>query len=171
MNGRFIYATNKDLKDEIEKGKFRHDLYFRISAFTIQIPPLRERREDIPLLIEHFNNGIPDFRGKRFSENALGALSAYTWPGNVRELQNVLYRILLLSNSRFIDMDALPADIIHGQKTGGRRIEEVEKDHILKILKETGGKKKIAAEILGIDPKTLFRKLKHCEKRENGKDR
>jgi DNA-binding NtrC family response regulator len=160
VNLRFISATNKDIKNEVEKGSFRDDLYYRISALTLPIPPLRERKEDIPLLIEHFIKNNPDFRRKRFSKQALNMLSDYTWPGNVRELQNVIYRILLLSDHDIIEPSDLPADLMaEEKKVMGRRLEDVEKGHVLKVLKEVGGQRGKAAEILGIDPKTLYRKL------------
>lgn len=171
INLKFISATNKDLKKEVENGRFRDDLYYRISALTLHIPPLRERKEDIPILIEHFMRFNPDFRGKRFSKQALKVLSDYPWPGNVRELQNVIYRVLLLSNSDIIEPTDLPADVFVNQNGNmdydsyrvasvqGRRLKDVEREHILRVLKDVGGQRGKAAEILGIDPKTLYRKL------------
>ncbi|MDO9287224.1 MAG: sigma-54 dependent transcriptional regulator [Thermodesulfovibrionales bacterium] len=156
---KFVFATNKDIKTETEKGRFRHDLYYRISALTIHIPPLRERNEDIPLLIAHFRENNPAFKHKKFSKDALDAISEYSWPGNVRELQNVLHRTLLLSKADTITREDLPADLITGNKVSGSRLEDIEKNHILKILREAGGQRGRAAEILGIDPKTLYRKL------------
>ncbi|MEK6693097.1 MAG: sigma-54 dependent transcriptional regulator [Nitrospirota bacterium] len=160
VNLRFISATNKDIKSEAEKGSFRDDLYYRISALTLHIPPLRERKEDIHILIEHFKENNPDFRRKRFSKSALKVLSDYAWPGNVRELQNLIYRILLLSDHDIIEPSDLPPDLTTiEQKVRGRRLEDIEKEYILKVLKEAGGQRTRAAEILGIDPKTLYRKL------------
>lgn len=159
VNIRFISATNKDIKTEVGKGSFRDDLYYRISALTLYIPPLRERKEDIPILIDHFLKNNPDFRRKRFSKSALNVLTDYTWPGNVRELQNVIYRILLLSDHDIIEPSDLPPDLTVEQKVRGRRLEDIEKEYILKVLKEVGGQRGKAAEILGIDPKTLYRKL------------
>ena len=106
---RCVSATNKDLKAEVAAGRFRADLYYRISTFTLLVPPLRERREDIPLLIEHFVARTALGRQVRFSEEALRALSAYSWPGNVRELQNVVYRLLLLAKGDLIRKD--PPDL------------------------------------------------------------
>lgn len=160
VNLRFISATNKDIKNEVEKGSFRDDLYYRISALTLHIPPLRERKEDIQLLIEHFMKSNPDFRRRRFSKQALKALSDYPWPGNVRELQNLIYRVLLLSDHDIIEPSDLPPDLTAiEQKVSGRRLEDVEKEYILRVFKESGGQRAKASEILGIDPKTLYRKL------------
>ncbi|KAF0145583.1 MAG: response regulator HsfA [Nitrospirae bacterium] len=156
---KFVFATNKDIKTETEEGRFRHDLYYRISALTIHIPPLRERKEDIPLLIAHFRENNPAFKHKKFSKDALDAISEYSWPGNVRELQNVLHRTLLLSKADTITREDLPADLKTGNRASGIRLEDIEKNHILKILREAGGQRGRAAEILGIDPKTLYRKL------------
>lgn len=156
---RFISASNKDLRTAAEKGLFRQDLYYRISGLTILIPPLRERREDIPLLIEHFMKSNPAFRERRFNESALKRLSEYPWPGNVRELQNVVHRTLLLSENSVIEPADLPMDLVAGHPAPGKKLDDVEKEHILKVLDEAGGQKGKAAEILGIDPKTLYRKL------------
>jgi DNA-binding NtrC family response regulator len=156
---KFVSASNKDIKAEVETGGFRADLFYRISALTVSIPPLRERREDIPLLIEHFRKKNPAFRQKRFSKGALGALSRYSWPGNVRELQNMVHRILLLSKEDVIEERDLPPDLIEDHKDHSGRLADVEKDHILSVLKDAGGQRGKAAEALGIDPKTLYRKL------------
>jgi DNA-binding NtrC family response regulator len=156
---KFVSATNKDIKSELEKGYFRADLYYRISTLTLSIPPLRERREDIPLLVNHQIKKNPAFKHKRFSEGALKILSEYPWPGNVRELQNVVHRTLLLSRNDVIEPYDLSADLMAALKGSGKRLDDVEKEHILKVLKEVGGQKGKAAEILGMDPKTLYRKL------------
>ena len=158
---KFVAASNKDLKAEAEKGNFRADLYYRIGALTLHVPPLRERKEDIPLLIEHCVRNNPAFRHKTFGKDALQILSAYSWPGNVRELQNVVHRTLLLSNTDTIGREDLSPDLTAGNTTSGKRLEDIERQHILKVLNEVGGQKTRAAEILGIDPKTLYRKLSH----------
>jgi DNA-binding NtrC family response regulator len=155
---RYVAATNKDIKAEVDKGCFRPDLYYRISALTIHLPPLRERKEDIPLLIEHFRNNNPSFRHKKFSDGAVRILMDYPWPGNVRELQNVVHRTILLSQQEIIGPADLPADLTAGH-AASRRLDDVEKEYILRILNEAGGHKGKAAEILGINPKTLYRKL------------
>jgi two-component system response regulator AtoC len=157
---KFISASNKDIKAEVEKGAFRADLYYRISALTLHIPPLRERREDIPLLIEHFRKKNPAFKQKQFRNDALKALSQYAWPGNVRELQNVVHRTFLLSHENMIAERDLPADLVACRKESSKRLFDVEKKHILGVLRDSDGHRARAAEILGIDPKTLYRKLR-----------
>ncbi len=159
VDTKFLFATNKDLRAEVEEGNFRHDLYYRLSALTLNIPPLRERRDDIPLLIGHFIQNTPVFRQKKFSRAALKAAAEYSWPGNVRELQNVVQRTLLLSENDVIRAEDLPSEVLNGAGVTGQRLEDVERSHILKVLKEVQGQRGKAAEILGIDPKTLYRKL------------
>jgi DNA-binding NtrC family response regulator len=156
---RFVSATNKDIPAEMKANNFRPDLYYRISAFTVRVPPLRERKEDIPLIIEHIIHSNASFRNKKFSKNALETLSGYPWPGNVRELQNIVHRALFLSKEHEIDMCYLPADLAADHKSSGKRLEDIEREHILGVFNEVQGHKKKAADILGIDPKTLNRKL------------
>jgi len=159
LNLKFIFATNKDLKAEVDKGHFRQDLYYRVSSLILHIPPLRERKEDIPLLIQHCININPAFKNKGFTNEALRILSEYSWPGNVRELQNVIHRVFLLSKKNIIDKNELPADLTSGHEISGKRMEDVEREHILRVLKEVDGNKGKASEVLGINPKTLYRKL------------
>jgi len=156
---KFVSATNKDIKSEMERGNFRSDLYYRISTLALYIPPLRERKEDIPLLVDHTIQLNPVFKKKKFAPEALEIFLEYAWPGNVRELQNVVHRALLLSKNDIIEPRELPSDLTLNPKVSGRRLEDVEREHILRILQEAGGQKAKAAEILGIDPKTLYRKL------------
>jgi DNA-binding NtrC family response regulator len=156
---RFVSASNKEMKGELEKGLFRSDLYYRVSALSLSIPPLRERREDIPLLIDHIINNNPAFKGKKLGNDALKIVSEYSWPGNVRELLNVVHRTLLLSKNDLIGSEDLPIDLTVDPKASGKRLEDVEREYILKVLKEAGGQRGRAAEILGVDPKTLYRKL------------
>lgn len=156
---RFVSATNKDVREEIEKGNFRNDLYYRISTLTLHVPPLRERKEDIPPLAEYVISNNPSFKNKKLSKNALEILSEYSWPGNVRELQNVIQRALFLSKKDLIEAEDLPLDMAGGHEVSGRKLEEVEREHILRVFRSVNGQKRRAAEILGIDPKTLYRKL------------
>jgi len=156
---KLISATNKDIRAETEKGNFRTDLYYRISPLTLEIPPLRERKEDIPLLVEGILKENPLFRGKRLSEGVWKTLNNYAWPGNVRELQNVIHRIFLLTKSDVIEAKDLPGDLSGGSAMASQRMEDIERGHILNVLREAGGQKGKAAEVLGLDPKTLYRKL------------
>ncbi len=156
---RILAASNKDLKEEIRKGAFRQDLYYRVTALTVPIAPLRERKEDIRALIDYFTKRDAAFKQKRFSESALRVLTAYPWPGNVRELQNVVHRTLLLSRSDVIEPYDLPLDLVTGPKAASTRLEDVEREHILRVLDASAGQRGKAAELLGIDPKTLYRKL------------
>jgi len=161
VNVRIVSATNKELKSEIAKGSFRQDLFYRITTLTLNIPPLRERRDDILPLIEYVTNGNPAFKQKRFSREAMGTLMEYPWPGNVRELQNTIHRTFLLSQNDVIDVNELPADFVPvDRKASGARLEDIERNHILAVLKDAGGQRGKAAEMLGIDPKTLYRKLR-----------
>jgi len=155
----FVSATNKDIKKEVEAGTFRSDLYYRISALTFHIPPLRERREDIPLIVEHIISKNANFKNRNISKKAIKVLSEYEWPGNVRELQNVMHRALLLSKRDVIEPADLPFDMISAYEMSGARLEDIEREHILRVLKEAGGQRGRAAEILGVNPKTLYRKL------------
>jgi DNA-binding NtrC family response regulator len=166
VNVKFISASNKDVKRETENGRFRPDLYYRISALTLNIPPLRERKEDIPLLVDHIIRSNHAFKDKSFDKDALKVLAQYSWPGNVRELLNVVHRTFLLSKNDQIGPDDLPIDLIGSTTTNGKRLKDIEKEHILRVLKEAGGQRGKAAEILGVDPKTLYRKLLEYE--ENG---
>ena len=159
VNVRFVAATHREIREEVEKGRFREDLYYRISALTLRIPPLRERKGDISLLLEDMIQNNASFKGKSFSREALKILADYPWPGNVRELQNVVHRTLLLSKKDLIEPEDLPVDLIETPKVSGRRLEDVEREHIIKVLKEVRGQKGKASEILGVDPKTLYRKL------------
>jgi len=156
---RFVSATNRDIKGEIDGGNFRSDFYYRISTLTLFIPPLRDRKEDIPLLVEHTINQNPAFKNKKISSEALQVLAEYAWPGNVRELQNVVHRVLLLSKGEAIHTHDLPPDLMVDNTGSGKKLKDMEREYILKVLKEAGGQKIKAAEILGIDPKTIYRKL------------
>ena len=160
---RFVSATNKDLKKEMKNGRFRQDLFYRLTTLTIEIPPLRARQDDIPLLVEHIIRNTNNYvlQKKRFSENAMKKLQNYPWQGNIRELQNVINRTLLLSERDVIGPEDLPLDLLRaqGNNSNSRSLQDVERNHIAKILNEVDGKKGEAAKILGIDPKTLYRKM------------
>ena len=157
---RFLFATNKDLDIEVEEGRFRKDLFYRINVFRIEIPPLRERTKDIPLLAQHFLNRYKKEMNKNidgFTADAIKALTEYYWPGNVRELQNVIERAVVLSKGRLITskdlgFNRLGAEVIP--------LNELKKDSIIEALNATNGNVKKAAELLGISRRTLHRYIK-----------
>ncbi len=170
---RVVAATNRDLEDEVQRGRFREDLYFRINVVTIRLPPLRERPEDIPLLVDHFLSKYAQRESRPESgvtDAAMELLRRHGWAGNVRELENVVERALALSKSGIILPSDLPAEVHGGE---GRppalgasslvddrpTLAELEQRYISLILQEEGGNKKRAAEILGIDRRTLYRTL------------
>jgi two-component system response regulator AtoC len=169
---RLVCATNKDLDEEVKAGRFREDLYFRINVVTVRLPPLRERREDIPMLVAHFLAKLAR-RERRdqaaLSPEALRLLTAYAWPGNVRELENAVDRAVAVAKGNVILPSDLPPEV-GGAATatvgdGGGIIEdrptlaELEQRYIALVLHESGGNKKKAAERLGIDRRTLYRAL------------
>ena len=173
---RIIAATNLNLSEEIRNKRFREDLYYRLNVIELKLPPLRERREDIPLLVDAFLRKCSEGSGrttvKGVSEAALAMLIDYAWPGNVRELENVIERAVTLSRGEKISPDDLPP-AVQGAR-GDRRVldeaaekslplHEIEKEYIKKILEKTGGNKYQAAHALGIDRKTLYRKLAEIE--------
>jgi DNA-binding NtrC family response regulator len=161
---RVIAATNKDLAQEVRAGRFREDLYYRLNVVSLTVPPLRERKEDIPLLIDHFMKhfGAAGSAGKMLSPEARQLLMDYAWPGNVRELANIIERLLILTPGQVIAPEDLPADIRFGggPARGASSLVEMERLHLARVLKETGGKKMQAARLLGIDIKTLNKKIK-----------
>ncbi|MCH7760377.1 sigma-54-dependent Fis family transcriptional regulator [candidate division TA06 bacterium] len=178
---RVIAATNVDLEGEVKRGQFREDLYYRLNEFSITLPPLRERKEDIPYLANRFlKEANQELRKKvrEFTGTAIVTLNQYPWPGNVRELKNVIKRAVLLSSDRIDSQHLAPliakdsteidsSEIHLGIKKGlslseiTRKVtDQVEKDVIQRVLKTTEGKKSKAAQFLGIDYKTLYRKLK-----------
>ena len=165
---RILSSTNKDLAQEVKMGRFREDLYYRLNVISLILPPLRERKEDIPLLIEHFLEQfrLPGRKAKAVSEEALALLVDYPWPGNVRELANTTERLVILSKGEVIGLDDLPLNIRSPHKSLGEEdplhlpLSEVERLHIMKVLARTKGRKAEAARLLGIDVKTLNRKLK-----------
>jgi len=164
---RIVAATNKNLPDLIAKRLFREDLYFRLNVIPIHIPPLRERGDDILLLIRHFVSRFAAEAGRavpRFSDGALASLRGYHWPGNVRELQNVVQRLVVMSEGDTIDVTDLPELMRFSALRGAhadRTLAEVEADHIRFVLESAAGNKTRAASILGIDRKTLREKIKN----------
>lgn len=171
---RVIAASNERLEDKIKQGTFREDLYYRLSVIPLDLPPLRERRDDIPLLVDHFMRRALAKRGSaievKMSSEVLDMLMSYDWPGNVRELENAIERIVALSDGGLIQLDQLPEKILVPQeirevtqtKNLKAFVQEKEWAHIQRMLRETGGDKKKAARILGIDLVTLYRKMDRC---------
>lgn len=172
---RIIAATNLNLSEEVKNKRFREDLYYRLNVIELKLPPLRERLEDIPLLVAAFLKKCSEAGRKEVkgvSESALAMLMDYPWPGNVRELENVIERAVTLSRGEKISPDDLP-QAVQGAR-GDRRVldeaaekslplHEIEKEYIKKVLDKTGGNKYQAAHALGIDRKTLYRKLAEME--------
>lgn len=159
---RVVAATNRCIEKEVREGRFREDLYYRLNVITIHLPPLRERKEDIPCLVQYFLRRFsPHKEPPPVSKEAMEALLAYDYPGNVRELANLIERGLLLAG----DGPIRPEHLFYGWDTsrigdqGLRSLEEVEKEHILRVLKATGGNKTRAAQILGISLRNLYRKI------------
>jgi len=177
INVRVITSTNKDIQAAMKAGEFREDLFYRIVVFPIVIPPLRERREDIPLLAEHFLKHAKERNNKPItgiSTGALQLLMGYDWPGNVRELENVIERVALFEESNVIQASSLPPEMrsvdkqfhiptSQGEDSEAEAIlplEEVEKQAITHALKVTGNNIQQTAEALGIDRVTVYRKIK-----------
>lgn len=178
INVRVVAATNADLKAKVDEKTFRIDLYHRLNVVGIQLPPLRERRGDIPLLMDHFVKEISKEHNREspaFSRAARQALLSYDWPGNIRELRNAVERMLVLDTDGLLDLDDLPDDIADvtslSEGNGsiaasgadvliGRPLTEVEKYYVQRTLELCDGKRDEAAEMLGIGERTLYRKLK-----------
>lgn len=168
---RIMAATNKNLLEEIKKGRFREDLYYRLNVVEIHIPPLRERIEDIPDIVNSFLDEFKEKYNKPeliVSSNAMSILTTYSWPGNVRELRNVIERATVLSRSNVIEADDFPDKIRKPSKLAGGEgivedriytMAEMERIYAQKILEYAGGNKLKAARLLDIDPKTLRTKL------------
>jgi len=173
INVRILGATNRDLEQAVTEGTFRRDLYFRLNVLTLRIPPLRERRQDIPLLVAHFLERIGRDSGseKIISDDALKVLMNYDWPGNVRELENSLERACALSSARELQVRDLPTHLTSSPRAvavaspdnGVVPIALLEKQSILNALSQLNGDKMLAARLLGIGKTTLYRKLKEYE--------
>ena len=169
VDTRIISATNLDLKKEVEKGNFREDLFYRLNVISINVPPLRERKEDIPLFISNFISELSKENNKIINEitsKAKTALINYNWPGNVRELRNVIESAVVLSKNQIIDVDDLPFHIVSDENYGNllkielpSKIIDIEKRAIISTLKLTNGNKSRASDLLGITRKTLQNKL------------
>ena len=163
---RILASTNKDLLGLVKKGGFREDLFFRLNVITVDLPPLRERSDDILLLAHHFVKQFSEESGKptpRFSDEALQVLRSYHWPGNVRELENVIQRLVIMTDGNLIEVPDLPSLMRFSALRGegfNRTLAEVETEYIRNVLASVEGNKTRAAEILGIDRKTLREKLR-----------
>jgi DNA-binding NtrC family response regulator len=174
---RVIAATNKDLEREVERGAFRADLFYRLNVIPITLPPLRERREDIPQLVGHFLRSCCETAGRRLMEiddATMHALVEYHWPGNVRELENVIERGVILEEGEVLTPDSIPERVLEGSprdaelRTGGSApgtgtasgtLEDIERAYLVEVLEATGWHKKKASTILGINSSTLYRKI------------
>ncbi len=167
---RFIAATNRELDQFVGEGKFRADLMFRINNFTIKLPPLRDRPEDIPSIAEHFLARVSGGNRLTMSEDAMRVMTNYSWPGNVRELRNVIERAVILASGEVIQPEDLPIElrthvprsfaIAAEEDDSPVNLDEMKKRQILTVLEQTGWHQGKASELLGISPSTLYRQLK-----------
>lgn len=172
VNVRFLFATNKNLEKEVEEGRFLDAFYHRINVFKIELPPLRERREDIPALVEHFLLALAkDGREYKISPRAMQQLMDNPWPGNVRELKNIIERGMILAENNMINVKALPfcqKSCQNPRDKGFSTLEELERSHISMVMHAVQGNKSRAAQVLGIGRKTLYRKLEEYKLIEVG---
>jgi two-component system response regulator HydG len=175
---RIIAATNRDLEEEVRRGNFRADLFYRLNVIALELPALRDRKEDLLLLLETFLNDLATERGaepRALSAEAMDAVMVYDWPGNVRELQNALEHAVVLTRGDLIEPSALPERITRRKKEPlvadrtqpNPSLDVVERAYIMWVLQAEGGNKTRAAEVLGIDPSTLYRKLSRYEEAPN----
>jgi two-component system response regulator HydG len=177
---RLVAATNQDLRAAVREGRFREDLYYRLNVIAVPIPPLRDRRDDVPLLSEHFLRLYAARNGRQlagFSRAAAEAMSRYDWPGNVRELENTVERAVVLSRGSAIELDDLPPEVRTGGSDHGdgrtlsfavgTPLEEVERRVIHATLAHVGGDKRLCAQLLGIATRTIYRRLEE----ERGEER
>jgi two-component system response regulator HydG len=171
---RIVAATNRDLEEEVRRGHFRSDLFYRLNVIAVELPCLRERRDDLVMLIDHFLQEMAAERSstaKALSSEALDAVMVYDWPGNVRELQNALEHAVVLTKAALIEPGALPERITRRRReplvaersSPNPSLEVIERAYIMWVLQAEGGNKTRAAEVLGIDPSTLYRKLSRYE--------
>jgi len=171
---RVVVATNRDLESEVQTGKFREDLYWRLNVIQLSLPPLRKRPFDIPLLIEHFIAQYAEASGSpplEVSAEALAILTAYAWPGNVRELENVIERAVAMTGGAALTPDDLPERLRAGNhvvsvltqaRENQMTLRQLEQTYVAETLRRASGNKSRAAEMLGLDRKTLYRKLEEC---------
>jgi transcriptional regulator with PAS, ATPase and Fis domain len=171
INVRVVAATNRDLELGIKNGTFRQDLYFRLNVVQVKLPPLRERKSDIALLVTAFLERFSDEAGalRELTEDAMHRLMAYDWPGNVRELENAIERALALGSGPFISVHDLPSSLHYptSERTPSKEeilpLQELERRAILSTLRQTNGDKQATARTLGIGKTTLYRKLKQYQ--------
>jgi transcriptional regulator with PAS, ATPase and Fis domain len=168
---RIVASTNQNLEKMVQEGKFREDLFYRLNVFTLHLPPLRERKEDIPLLVDYFLQDMPNV--KNISSVALQMLVAFSWPGNIRELKNTIESAAVIAENGYIEPAQLPgkitADFSNGSQTGlklpvniplDERLREIEKSMIIEALRKTGGVQVRATELLGISQRSLWHRIK-----------
>jgi len=167
VNVRVVAATNRDLEKEVREGRFRSDLYYRLKVFPIALPALRERQQDIPLLVSYFVKRFSVAMGKKVdsvSGKAMELLRSYPWPGNIRELEHVIERAVILSQGQDLDLtDSMPKGVTQAANGAAATLEEVERAHILAVLTQTNWRvsgEKGAARILGLNPTTLEARMK-----------
>jgi len=173
MNIRIIAASNRDLQEAVKRGGFREDLYYRLNVVNIKLPPLRDRRDDIPFLINFFiekYNQKYHMKAKGISQKAMNFLTDYEWTGNVRELENTIESILVINSPEVIDIQHLPQEIRDLKERLevipikiGTPLEEVEKEMLIQTLRATKGNKRKAAQLLGINVRTIHRKMEEIE--------
>jgi two-component system response regulator HydG len=180
INVRILAATNRDLEQAVAQGTFRRDLYFRLNVLSLRVPPLRERRQDIPLLVAHFLERMmrASNQARTLNDEAMKALLAYDWPGNVRELENCLERCCAFTSGPMIHLGDLPPSVsnLHATESsngnaGGASSKivpmcELERQAILETIAQLNGDKLLAARMLGIGKTTLYRKLKEYTSHE-----
>ena len=169
---RVVLATNEDLTDAVSEGRFRQDLYYRINVINVELPSLRERRSDIPLLAQSFLEQAGEDANRRvrgFSDDAIAALESYQWPGNIRELQNVVERAVLLGRDEVIGVSDLPRDVAGGPRitvpragnmTLKQALEEPERQIIREVLESNNWNRNATADALGVNRTTLYKKMK-----------
>jgi two-component system response regulator HydG len=174
---RVLAATHRDLPELVRQGRFREDLFYRLNVVTLTLPPLRQRPQDIPLLLDHFLKTLTARHGRgpvAVDPEAQRRLLAYDWPGNIRELQNVLERAMLLAEQDVIGPEHLPAEVrgrshpapapaLAATSDAHRSLEEIEREHVLRVLEATRGNREEASRILGISRRTLTRMIQRWD--------